>query len=108
MSVKPYVQTSRYFYTFYLEPWLGPPLSTVAYVMYLSFVADVMCSHNGPCGMWHWLYLHERYYGASSQKFPVYFPRGTTLFDFVIVPSGSNLCTGSVSNDNMGDTAIGL
>ena len=32
----------------YVWPWLGPPLTTVQYVVYFPFVDDVTFSHNRP------------------------------------------------------------
>jgi len=51
-----------------------------------------MLSHNGPYGVWqwHWQYIRERRAEASSHKFPTYSPGGATVFDFVVVYSGSN------------------
>jgi len=42
------------FCTYYLWPWLGPPLTTMQYVMYSTsgFVDDVMFAHNEVYGAW--------------------------------------------------------
>jgi len=46
ISQKPHVRTYEIVCTCYLWPWLGPPLTTVQYVMYFRFVDDVMFSHS--------------------------------------------------------------
>ena len=40
---------------------------------------DVMFSHNGAYGVWHWQYVHECSAGTSSHRSPMYFSGGTTL-----------------------------
>jgi len=55
---------------------------------------DVVFSHNGAYGVWHWQYVHECSAGATSHRSPTYFSGGTTLVDFVIVHSGSKLRIG--------------
>jgi len=52
ISRKPHVQTSRNFLYMLPVAWLGPPLTTVQYVMYFRFCGDVMLVHNGSRGAW--------------------------------------------------------
>ena len=57
-----------------------------------------MVRNDGPYGVWHWQYLHERRAGANSHKFPTYSSGGATLFDSVVVHSGSKLRTEGVTS----------
>ena len=81
------------FFTCYPGPWFGLHFTTVEHVTCFRFCAPHHVSHNRP----------ERRDAASSHKFPTYSPGGATLFDFVIVNSGtgSKSCTDGVSDEDM-------
>ena len=66
--------------TCYLWPWLGPPLTTMQYVMHFLFFADdVMFCHNGRYGAWHWQHWRGRLAEGSSQNFQRIRQDDTTL-----------------------------
>ena len=132
MSVRSHIKTTQPNFTKFsvcdrLQLWLGPPLTTVVYVMYVQFCgrhqlrlynkvnrvsfcllparllkscARILITFHSPryC-MWHWQYLLEYRAGACSHKSPTYSPGGVT--------HGSKLCTRSVNDDDMQGAVIG-
>jgi len=56
-----------------------------------SFLDDIVFSHNGPYGMWHWQYLHQCLAGASGYKFLMYSLGGTmlTMLSYTVAADGT-------------------